>query len=371
MKKSKNKPKHFTKKAKIKPDHSAKILFRNPQTAADLLNGYFFRGRPVIQAENVQDADPVLHLPNTGNRNSEVDEILVDKLFRICQVKTPDGMVLFGFAGIQNQTSVDYLMPLRDLTAVTAVMNESVREIIRIREEKEHKQGLKFRKNEKVPGVVIVTIFFSPKRWTGPKDLSEITEGAEGFGKYMAKIRCNLIVPAELSNEECLRYGKDLAPIFLTLKNAGSTEEFEKVLKQYENLFTLVPKEAANVISSILKLDLNYNKEKAEEEGGVNMAESLLQWGEEKKRKGILLGEELGLKKGLQQGEEIGLKKGLQQGEERAVRRMNAERKARQKERVCRMAASGLGTDQISLIEKISVDKVNEILEYAGGSADI
>ncbi len=149
-------------KKTMRNDHAAKILFKDYQVTADLLNGYFHEGKKVIHAGDISEADPVLQLPQSGKKPEAVTELLADKMFRICQVKSPSGPLLFGFAGIQNQTYVDYSMPVRDLQAAAAVISDSMRAVKKKnRKNRKHETFLSpFRKSDRVPGVVMLTVFF-------------------------------------------------------------------------------------------------------------------------------------------------------------------------------------------------------------------
>ncbi len=322
----------------IKNDHAAKILFKDPQTAADLINGYFFSGKPVIKSADITEADPVLQLDGSYRENRKIKELLADKLFRICQVSLKEGRCLFGFAGIQNQTHVDYSMPIRDLQVITAVLTDELRRLKKQNEEIRKGSTIfsPIKKKEKLPGVVVLTLFFSTERWDGFRNLSELVNGGKEFYQYMANVRCNLIVPSEMSEEKCLEYGNTLGPIFLSLKSAHSANELKAVMRRYEDLFDSVSEETFDVINSVLNLGITYNKNM--KGGTINMCNAIQEIREEGRLEGRL--------------------EGRQEGMATAKHQYESE----QEKTVLRFFDFGDGLEKISIVLNIPEEKIRQIL---------
>lgn len=151
---------------------------------ADIFNGLVFHGKPVIQEEDLIDAQPSSHYKADGKLHSQHRDVA--KYWRNCNMR-------IAFLGIENQTSPDADMPLRvasyDGAAYRAqLLNPSA---------------------ERRYPVITLVLYFGKERWSGPKSLYERLDIPDELRPMVNDHKINLFEIAFLSDEEISCFHSD------------------------------------------------------------------------------------------------------------------------------------------------------------------
>ena len=192
-------------------------------------------------------------------------------------------------------------------------------------------------------------------RWTG--------EEAE---KYIQDYRLNLIIPAEMEDEEIEKLQSSLREVFYFLKYAGDWKKLEKKLTDDER-FQRLETEAATVIRELTNTEIEIKKEQEEQ----NMCKAIEQMKEKERKIGLEDGKRIGLEDGkrigLEDGKRIGLEDGKRIGLEDG-KRIGLEdgkrigRELGEAEIILRMYQKGYGSEQIAEMTDMEEERVKAII---------
>ena len=191
--------------------------------------------------------------------------------------------------------------------------------------------------------VITLVLYFGTAPWDGPRSLKEMMRWTgEEAEKYIQDYRLNLIIPAEMEDEEIEKLQSSLREVFYFLKYAGDWKKLEKILTDDER-FQRLETEAATVIRELTNTEIEIKKEQEEQ----NMCKAIEQM-KEKERK---IGLEDGKRIGLEDGKRIGLENGKRIGRELG-----------EAEIILRMYQKGYGSGQIAEMTDMEEERVKAII---------
>ena len=267
----------------------------------------------------------------------------VKKVFR-------DGSYRCLILGVEEQDSVHYAMPVREFVYDAMAYEHQIREISRThRKEKDYKEHGKeeflsgFYRNDRILPVITLVLYFGTAPWDGPRSLKEMMRWTgEEAEKYIQDYQLNLIIPAEMEDEEIEKLQSSLREVFYFLKYAGDWKKLEKILTDDER-FQSLETEAATVIRELTNTEIEIKEEQEEQ----NMCKAIEQM-KEKERK---IGLEDGKRIGLEDGKRIGLEDGKRIGRELG-----------EAEIILRMYQKGYGSEQIAEMTDMEEERVKAII---------
>ena len=88
---------------------NTKNYLKKPERVADVLNGHWFQGRPIIRPQDIKNADGYSMFAANGKLNSEIMERYHDIVFHI--VRGANCIIL----GLEEENYVDHIMVLRSM----------------------------------------------------------------------------------------------------------------------------------------------------------------------------------------------------------------------------------------------------------------
>lgn len=179
-------------------------FLRNPGHFADIWNALVFDGRQVVKPEELVEISPV-GLAESGDRS-------VKKNADMAMGKTAGGEILAVMI-VENQTEVDYSLPVRVHLRESMEYDRQVAEICR-KNRAAQKNGDKvfsdsgeymygFRKQDHLRPVMTLVLSWNDKKWTGAVSLYEMLDfsGFEDLKGLVADYKLNIVDMDSITNE--------------------------------------------------------------------------------------------------------------------------------------------------------------------------
>ena len=146
---------------------------KNNSRFADLLNGWLFGGRPVVQPEDIQELDSA---EIRIRRDRVTGGVRTGKRYRDVIRRVALGM-RFAVVCVEEQSEVDYTMPFR----VIGYDLDRYEQQLRIRRQ-EHCERKDLKAEEYLSGIsredrflpVVTLVLYFGKHWDGPRNLTDL-----------------------------------------------------------------------------------------------------------------------------------------------------------------------------------------------------
>lgn len=288
-------------------DAVSRSFWSDPARFADLFNAILFEGEEVINPDDLVELDPreSLLIRNQGQT------VALNRV-RDVVMKT-NGKMDFVILGIENQTHIDYQMPLR--TRMMDDLNYQ-KQVKRIKEEHQRNKELKeseeflsgMKGEDRLMPVFNAVIYYGEKPWTGPRKLSDMMEMRETWKKHFQDYEINLIevvkgIKGKVKNEE--------VKMFLELIQDLNQKEKEELLQKYEK--KKAKREVIEAVAEITKTK-KLKEWLKEEKGEIIMCRNMDRLFEEERKQGYIEGQVNGFNEGKNQGFSEGQRKGFNEG---------------------------------------------------------
>ena len=301
-------------------------LFSDKERYADLING--FAGVPIVHAENLSELDSVSHVfPDYGvehhmmdtsdmndanapkeqmtKRNKNKVQAMGKERYRDLIRRSAYGLN-FAIIGIENQSLVHYLMPLRTMSYDVA---EYEKQAYLIGREVKNQKGLSsaeflslFRKEDRLHPCITLVLYWGNK-WDGPTDLHDILN----FENIPPELK-RLVNPYPLhlidinTFENTDAFQTDLKQIFNFIRHSRNGMKLKEIINS-DKAFEHMDEAAYDVIAAFTHATELTNKKPQPNEGGkINMCEGIRQLIEEGRNEGISIGRNEGISIGTNEG---------------------------------------------------------------------
>ena len=318
-------------------------LFSDKERFADLING--FAGAPIVHAEDLSELDSVSHVfpnyaeewhmmdtidimntmdtintmdmmdtnarENLNNSNDEnvIKEQISQKTKKRIQAKGKERYrdlirrcaygLNFAIIGIENQSLVHYLMPLRTMSYDVA---EYEKQAYLIGQEVKNQKGLysaeflsRFRKEDRLHPCITLVLYWGDK-WDGPTDLQDILNFENippELKRFVNPYPLHLIDINTFENTDSFR--TDLKQIFNFIRHSRNGMKLKEIINS-DKAFEHMDEAAYDVITAFTHATELTNKKPQPDEGGkINMCEGIRQLIEEGKNEGIFIGRNEGI----------------------------------------------------------------------------
>ena len=169
-------------------------------------------------------------------------------------LKIYDGHLLVLILGIENQSDLHLLMPLRQLL-YDALRYESQRsEIARRHKKAKDLTGLEylsgFSDQDRLTPILSIVVYWGTKPWTAPLSLHEILDIREELMEYKDKIndyRINLLDVGRMENLQ--DYHGELKALLGFVRYQKDDEQLEQFVRQNQALFSKISMETVQAMS--------------------------------------------------------------------------------------------------------------------------
>ena len=264
---------------------------RDNKRFADLCNFYLYKGKHVINEEELTERDvTILGRPFTEKGAHYVEKIR--DVLKACTVKSANG-ITYVIIGVENQANIHYAMVIRNMVQDALNYAEQVENIAkRHRGDNNLKAGAEylsgFTKDDKLCPVITITLYWNSGEWDGPRTLQEMLDVSdEELMQYIPDYRLNLIVPDEITDFS--DFETELG-IVLQMFQCAKDKDMMKSFAMREKSI-VVEKETADLLNECLKLKLDISAEECEV---IDLCKAMQDWAAEEREQGIEQGIEQG-----------------------------------------------------------------------------
>ena len=294
-----------------KIDTITREYMQDAEVFADAFNYLIYDGAEVIRPEQLRELDTAESATLFGEKKESVQvQVYRDVLKSVIAME--DGDFTYLILGIENQTGVNYAMPVRNMVYDGMQYYSQVRAISK---KNRKSQGIKLSKDEYLSGfsggdsllpVITLVVYFGAKAWDGPKSLHEMMTLQDARPlSYVADYRINLLEPACMSDEDIAGLKTDLKDVFYFIKYSGDKERLKELVETNMD-FRHMRRRTAEVIKAVTNSDIRL----PEREERVDMCLAIEQMKEESEAigeaRGVAIGEARGVAIGEARGVAIG-----------------------------------------------------------------
>ena len=223
-------------------DAITKAYIRKNEVFADAFNYFMYDGAQVIQPECLKELDPteiaiLLSEKDTMDKKAvkaEVQQKYRDILKSAAIME--DGHTAYILLGIENQTDVNYAMPVRNMLYDALQYTKQVSEIADVHRRKKENSNHKsvshaefisgFYKNDRLIPVITLVIYFNANEWDGPRSLLDMMEISDPIvRRYAQDYQIHLINPNQIADEELEKFQSSLREVMGCIKYSRSKEK--------------------------------------------------------------------------------------------------------------------------------------------------
>ena len=278
-------------------DTAEKIFFRDNEHFAEVFNHTAFATAP-IRAEELMtdDTDETAILKMTEHAHITLQN------YRDVRKKLYEGKQLLMILGIEDQTGIDYQMPLRVMEMDFIHYARQSRQISDAR--KRGKAHLKaqggaksvsqgelisgFGKEDRLIPAVTQVIYYGTDPWNGPRSLSDMFLESP-WAKYAQDYQMNLLEVNRITDEELDTYSADLKAFFGFVKYSKDKDKLRAFIEKNGELFQDITETTYDVIEEVTRSkELKEIKKKCVNKGGKqDMCVAITQIKEEGIKEGI------------------------------------------------------------------------------------
>ena len=210
-----------------------------------------------------------------------------------------DGHTAYILLGIENQTDVNYAMPVRNMLYDALQYTKQVSEIADVHRRKKENSNHKsvshaefisgFYKNDRLIPVITLVIYFNANEWDGPRSLLDMMEISDPIvRRYAQDYQIHLINPNQIADEELGKFQSSLREVMGCIKYSRSKEKLAAFINNNPRMN--MEAAAARVIEAINHVPIRIQ----EGDGKFNMCEAI----EEMIKDGREAGREVGRQEG-------------------------------------------------------------------------
>lgn len=263
----------------------------------DFVNGVLAQGKPLMQCGQMVPVPTELvsieEIPQKGKENRKIVRGVQRFRDLTRKIVAPDGEVI---VALQNQTTVDFGMPLRVMTE-DALEYDVQRRMCK--DEKLHK-------GEKLAPVITIVFYYGAQIWSGPTDLADMVKIPEEFKwlkKYVRPYAMLLVTP---ENVDAAWFSGGWREVFEILQRRNDEKEMQRYLQEKRDIYEALPEDTNRLIFALTGHLDYYNDLKRKGERAI-MCKAF----EDHYKSGVEEGKIIGISQGMSQGISQGLSRGI------------------------------------------------------------
>ncbi len=264
----------------MRADTITKDYVKDAGVFADIFNYYIYGGRQVILPEQLTERDSTKIALPYGADGAVVPVQKFRDVQKLYAAMT-DGKMEYVLYGAENQAEIHYAMPVKNNLYDALEYAGQVEEAA-----KSHRKEMKRKKEEgeasaeeggKTPSAgeflsgfwvedrlipsITVTIFFGSEEWDGPLSLFEMMDVSDpDVLACMDNYHVRLIAPAQMTDEEIMKFQSSLREVMLFIKYSKDKENLSRALVTNEKRFRELERRAADVIETITNSGIKYDE---------------------------------------------------------------------------------------------------------------
>ena len=264
----------------MRADTITKDYVKDAGVFADIFNYYIYGGRQVILPEQLTERDSTKIALPYGADGAVVPVQKFRDVQKLYAAMT-DGKMEYVLYGAENQAEIHYAMPVKNNLYDALEYAGQVEKAA-----KSHRKEMKRKKEEgeasaeeggKTPSAgeflsgfwvedrlipsITVTIFFGSEEWDGPLSLFEMMDVSDpDVLACMDNYHVRLIAPAQMTDEEIMKFQSSLREVMLFIKYSKDKENLSRVLVTNEKRFWELERRAADVIETITNSGIKYDE---------------------------------------------------------------------------------------------------------------
>ena len=258
-----------------------KSFLSDDERYADVINGIGCKGEQVVSKDDLYEMDTQTGLSRSRDFVRRLTQSRKGNVkIRDCLRKVAFGMN-FAIIGIENQETMDYSIPLRnmlyDVNAYEKQAAKIRKEVRRIRKGLsvgEYLYG--FRKSDRLLPTVTFILYSGSKPWDGPKSLHEMldfTDIPETLREMVADYKINLVEIRKL--EDTSVFKTDVRLVFDFIRCSNDKNALKKLVET-DDYYKNMEEDAFDVaVQYTNATELIDAKEYYEKEGVVDMCQAL------------------------------------------------------------------------------------------------
>ena len=264
----------------MKADTVTKDYVKDAGVFADIFNYYIYGGRQVILPEQLTERDSTkIALPYGAD-----GAVVPIQKFRDVQklyAAMTDGKMEYVLYGAENQAEIHYAMPVKnnlyDALEYAGQVEEAAKSHRKEMKRKKEQGETSAEEDRKTPNTgeflsgfwsedrlipsITVTIYFGPEEWNGPLSLFEMMNVSDpDVLACMDNYHVRLIAPAQMLDEEIMKFRSSLREVMLFIKYSKDRENLNRVLVTNEKRFRELERRAADVIETITNSGIKYDE---------------------------------------------------------------------------------------------------------------
>ncbi|MCM1047077.1 MAG: Rpn family recombination-promoting nuclease/putative transposase [Clostridiales bacterium] len=290
----------------MKTDTITKDYVKDTGIFVDIFNYYIYDGRQVIRPEQLIERDSAKIALPYGDDGAVVPVQRFRDVQKLYAAMT-DGKTEYVLYGAENQAEIQYAMAVKnnlyDALEYAGQVEEAAKSHRKEMKNKavgfhskeqggEDKKALGsgeflsgFWKGDRLIPSITVTIYFGSEEWDGPLSLFDMMDISDrNVLDCMDNYHVRLIAPAQMSDDEIMKFQSSLREVLLFIKYSKDKENLSRVLKMNEKRFREVERRAADVIQAITNAEMKYD----ESEAKVDMCQAIKEMREEERQGGKL-----------------------------------------------------------------------------------
>ena len=275
---------------------------------ADLFNGYAFDGESVIQPEMLREKERTTTILTDEERehNSRAKgkhwrkkrdyntfEVLKKERDIVREVVIGEQRLTLMICGVEEQTKVDYSMPLRVLSYDTLEYLTQARRIAR-----EHKRNKDvkdaeylsgFAKEDRLIPTLSIVVYAGQEPWDGAMNLDGLLEQNEYIKKIAPlMVKAPLNVLSIFNVEDSSRYHGDLRKLLELLRYAGNWDAMDEYLTQHRSEYLDLDRATIRVMELLLDIDVMSEEARQDEKEEIDVCKAIQEMKERAREEGIM-----------------------------------------------------------------------------------
>jgi hypothetical protein len=241
-----------------KTDTITKKYMKDNRIFADAFNYLIYGGRQIIAPEKLHPLDTtIIGLPYGSDGAGMPVQKFRDELKYLTAME--DDSAAYILLGIENQTNVNYAMPIKDMVYDALQYAAQVEKAAKSHRkaantEKKPTTGeylTGFYKEDRLLPVITLVVYFGAEEWDAPMSLHDmLSVDNPEILSLVPDYRINLIAPAEMSNEEIDKFKTNLREVMLFIKYSKDKNKLNELLTGDEK-FKSMDRNAAEVINTV------------------------------------------------------------------------------------------------------------------------
>lgn len=266
----------------MKADTITKDYVKDAGVFADIFNYYIYGGRQVILPEQLTERDSTKIALPYGADGAVVPVQKFRDVQKLYAAMT-DGKIEYVLYGAENQAEIHYAMAVKnnlyDALEYAGQVEEAAKSHRKEMKQKKEQGKTSADEDRKTPSAgeflsgfwkedrlmpsITVTIFFGPEEWDGPLSLLEMMDVSDpDVLACMDNYHVRMIAPAQMSDEEIMKFQSSLREVMLFIKYSKDSENLSRILEANAKRFMEVERRAADVIEAITNSGIKYDESK-------------------------------------------------------------------------------------------------------------